>query len=373
MLVVYLMQSARVTSPGAQRQRRARARAALVPAALGALCLAGAAAPARADVEPMPSESIAITRLPFQGIAAEVVTELSGKLSDALREGGFNVLTAQQVDNKLAQEPRLLGCSTPSCYGRLAQVLGVRRVIEGEVQRLELSTFSMKLHLRDLFTGKLSEPVQERCDVCSNEDVKQMVIRAAARLVRVTPPRGPQETDRPAASSGILVVETEPPGAQVAIDSVPRIERTPASYLLAAGVHNLVVRGHGYRALRQQVEVPAGGQPVTLRLSLSALSQRRPWLTALSVITTLGAVGLVAGSAALLYFNNKPVNTPDCPDQPGVMYRCPQKYDNLVPGVSLAVGAGVLAVGAGIMFYLDNSSPRVKPIVEPTPAAPPAP
>ena len=147
------MQSARVTSPGSLRQRRARARAALLPSALGALLGAGLPAPARADTEPMPSESVAITRLPFQGIAAEVVTELSGKLSDALRSGGFNVLTTQQVDNKLAQEPRLLGCSTPSCYGRLAQVLGVRRVIEGEVQRLELSTFSMKIHLRDLFTG----------------------------------------------------------------------------------------------------------------------------------------------------------------------------------------------------------------------------
>lgn len=320
----------------------------------------------------MPSESIAITKLPFQGIAAEVVTELSAKLSDALRDGGFTVLTPQQVENKLAQEPRLLGCSTPSCYGRLAQVLGVRRVIEGEVQRLELSTFEMKMHLRDLFTGKLSEPVNERCNVCSNEDVKQMVVRAAERLVRVTPPRGPQDTDRPAPSSGILVVETEPVGAQVTIDNIARPERTPASYLLSAGVHSMVVRGRGYRPLRQQIEVPAGGQPVTMRLSLSALSQRRPWLTALSVISTIGAVGLVAGSAALLYFNNKPVNSPECPDQPGVMYRCPQKYDNMIPGVSMAVGAGLLAITAGVTLYIDNSSPKVKPIIEPTPTEPTA-
>lgn len=377
------MQRACVTSRGSQRLSQLQSGAAcaasrpsvvtVLLAFFALFTLPALLGVARADTEPLPSETIAITKLPFQGIPAEVVTELTGKLSDALRNGGFTVLTTQQVENKLVQEPRLLGCSTPSCYGRLAQVLGVRRVIEGEVQRLELSTFAMKLHLRDLFTGKLSDPVLERCDVCSNEDVKQMVVRSAERLVRVTPPRGPQETDRPAASSGILVVETEPPGAQVAIDGVPRIERTPASYLLAAGVHSLVVRGRGYRPLRQQIEVPAGGQPVTMRLSLSALSQRRPWLTALSVITTLGAVGLAAGSVALLYFNNKPVNTAECPDQPGVMYRCPQKYDNLVPGVSLAVGAGVLAVGAGVMFYLDNASPRVKPIVEPTPETPPVP
>ena len=32
--------------------------------------------------------------------------------------------------------------------------------------------------------------------------------------------------------------------------------------------------------------------------------------------------------------------------------------------------AGVLAITAGVMFYVDNSSPKVKPIVEPTPTEP---
>jgi hypothetical protein len=48
------------------------------------------------------------------------------------------------------------------------------------------------------------------------------------------------------------------------------------------------------------------------------------------------------------------------------------KYSNVVPGAALAIGAGALAISAGVMFYLDNSSPKVKPIVEPTPGEPPA-
>lgn len=324
---------------------------------------------ARAQNEPPPSEPIAIVKLPFQGIAPEVAASLSATLATTLRSNGFSVLSAKDVENRLSAESRLVGCATTSCYGRLAQVLGVRRVIEGELQSLQLSTFSMKLQLRDLYTGKLTELVKDECSVCSNDEVRQMVMRTGEKLAKSAPPLGPQAIDRPTEASGILAIETEPSGAQVRIDGSLRVERTPASYLLAAGVHDLVVQGQGYRPLRQQIEILAGAQPQTLRLSLPALLQRRPWLTALAVVSTVGALGLAGGSGYLFYQDGRPVNTSDCPDQPGVSYRCPNKYDNVAPGAALAAGAGVLAITAGILFYLDNASPKVKPIVE-APASP---
>lgn len=322
----------------------------------------------RGDAEPPPSEPIAVTRLPFQGIPGEVATDLEGGLLATLRKSGFSVRTSKEVENLLAGEQRLLGCTTASCYGRLAQVLGVRRVLEGEVQRLELSTFAMRLQLRDLFTGQLSPPqaVQERCDVCSNEDVRQMVARAAERLAQAAPPRGPQEVARPTPTSGILTIETDPPGARVTVDGIRQNEATPASYLLAVGVHNIVVAGNGYRPLRQQVEIQPGEQPVTLRLSLSALATPRPWLTALAVVSVVGAVGLIAGGGYLITLNDKPVNTDSCPDQPGVDYRCPTKYSTLLTGGLMIGGGGILAVGAGLMFYLDRRSPQVRATVDPS-------
>lgn len=337
----------------------------------------------RGDAEPPPSEPIAITRLPFQGIPGEVATDLEGGLLQTLRKSGFAVRTSKEVENVLAGEQRLLGCTTASCYGRLAQVLGVRRVLEGEVQRLELSTFAMRLQLRDLFTGQLSPPqaVQERCDVCSNEDVRQMVARAAERLAQAAPPRGPQEVARPTPTSGILTIETDPPGARVTVDGTRQNEATPASYLLAVGVHNIIVAGEGYRPLRQQVEIQPGEQPVTLRLSLSALAQRRPWLTALAVVGVVGAVGLIAGGGYLISLDGKPVNTESCPHQPDVDYRCPTKYSTLLPGGLMIAGGGVLAIGSGLLFYLDRRSPQVRATVDPSipaanpaaiPAAPPA-
>ncbi len=355
-------------APGRVSLRMFLERAFAPKCAIAILCWLSLAAvrPAMAGsgAEPPPSETIAITKLPFAGIAHEVASNLQELLRATLHRAGFNVMPATVVENRLANEERLLGCSTSSCYGRLAQVLGVRRVVEGEVQRLELSTFTMKLGLRDLFTGRLVAPLlQERCDVCSNEDVRQMVVRAADTLSQMAPPTGPQETSRPTAS-GMLVLETDPPGAQITIDRELRNERTPASLLLGAGVHNLLVEGLGYQPLRRPVEIlPA--QQLPLYLILTPLPQRRPWLTVLAWTTAVAAVGLAVTGGVLLHYHNQPVTSPDCPAQAGTMFRCPYKYDFLAGSVSSFVGAGMLAVSSGLAFYFDNSAPRRRPISSP--------
>lgn len=325
-----------------------------------------------AGAEPPPSETIAVTRLAFSGFSTEIETELQRITRNRLRSAGFTLLDAQAVDNKLNAEQRLLSCTTPTCYGRLAQVLGVRRVVEGEVQRLALSTFAMKIQIRDLMTGRLTAPtVSERCDVCSNDDVKQMVARATDTLVQMAPPLGPQSTDRPSAS-GMLVLETDPPGAEVVIDGHVQIERTPASYLLAAGVHSLEVRGSGYKSLRQSAEILPDGQQ-SLSLVMTPLPARRPWLTALTAIGAMTTIGLVAGSATLFVYNGRPVNTPTCPDQPGVEYRCPQKYDNTAIASTMAVGAGLTLAATIAGIYFDYTPPRRRNLNGPRPAPPPSP
>ena len=339
----------------------------LVAGLCGAFCLEpGFVRPACAGGEPPPSEPTAITRLSFQGITPEVAANLRASLVDVLKRTGFSVLRPDEVENRLVSESRLLGCTTPSCYSRLAQVLSVRRVIEGEVQRLELSTFSIKLQIRDLFTGRMSAPpVQERCNVCSNDDVRDMVTRAAETMVQMAPASSPQSIEKATPTSGILVLESDPQNAEVVIDGQPRPERTPASFLLAPGVHDLRLQGPGYRPTRQQVEIPPG-QQVPIKLVLSQLPKRRPWLTALSVIGAVGTVGLAIGTGVLFYMNGKPVVTADCPDKADIMFRCPQKYDNVGAGVGAAIGTGLLLVGTSIAFYMDHAAPRRARAIDPT-------
>lgn len=312
--------------------------------------------------EPLPSEPIAIVKLPFAGIASEVETSLVEVLRNTLNRMGFSVLPAQVVQNRLSGEQRLFGCSTASCYGRLSQVLGVRRVVEGEVQKLGLE-FSLQLVLRDLYTGKLvAPPAKEVCPVCSSDEMRQTVVRAAELLVQLAPPKGPQETQRPA-ESGMLSLETDPPGARIFIDRVERNERTPATLLLGPGIHDLVIDGAGYEVQRHKVEVSSGKQ-VSLSYVLSPKAQRKHWLRPLAWTGTLLAAGLAVGSGVLLYYNGRPVTTAECPDQAGLPFHCPQKYDNLAVGITAAVGAGVLALGSGLAFFFDASAPRRRPIAE---------
>ena len=330
------------------------------------MCLlgVGAATPVHAGpmAEPPPNEPIAIVKLPFAGIANEVETSLHDLLRSTLNRVGFSVLPAQVVQNRLSGEQRLFGCTTASCYGRIAQILGVGRIIEGEVQKLGLE-FSLQLWLRDLYTGKLvAPPAKEVCPVCSSEEMRQTVIRAAELLAQLAPPKGPQEQKRPA-ESGMLSVETDPPGAHILIDRVERSERTPATLLLGPGIHDLQLDGAGYEVLHHKVEVSSGKQ-VSLSYVLTPKQQRKSWLRPLAWTGTLLTVGLAVGAGVLLYYNGRPVTSMDCPDQPGLAFHCPQKYDNLAVGVAAAVGAGVLAIGSGLAFYFDASAPRRRPIAE---------
>lgn len=342
-------------------------------AALGLLCwvMAPLTAWAQGSAEPPPSEQVAITRMPFAGIAAELETELQASLRATLARQGYNILPQSTVDNRLVNEPQLLACTTPLCYSRLAQFLSVRRVVEGEVQRLQLSTFVMRLQLRDLYTGRIvGTAVQERCDICANDDVRLMVVRAANILAKVAPPKPDLPLAR-VSTSGTLFVESDPTGAQIKVDAEARAERTPATLLLAVGVHQITVEGTDYEVLRRKVEI-IPGQQVMLSLVLTPKSARRAFLRPLAWTSLIGAVGLAIGSGVLFHFHGKPVVTDECPARE-VAFHCPEKWDNLGAGIATAVGAGALAVTAGLAFYFDAAGPRRRPISRSSPAVPPPP
>ena len=87
-------------------------------------------------------------------------------------------------------------------------------------------------------------------------------------------------------------------------------------------------------------------------------------MAGLGVAATIGAVGLIVGGSALLYKHGDPVFTSECPDLGLSGYHCPNKYDNLAPGVSMLVGAGALGITAGVLLYLDSRPTKVRPVVE---------
>lgn len=322
-------------------------------ACIAALCglLSGTA---RGAFEPAPAaEMVAVLKLPVLGLSREVAALLRTALRETLQAGGFNLVDDAEVENKLARDPELTACRTRSCFARAALTLGVRRVIEGEIQRPQRSSYAIRLQLRDLRTGQLASPsIEERCDICTTEDARQMVVRAAERLFRSAPPPSIEIEKR----TGTLQIDSQPIGAEVLIDGEPQADRTPATFLLAVGVHGVQLRAPGYRTVRRPVEI-GPGQNATLNLELSPVPPRRPWLTALSIGSALGTLGLGIGSGLAFYYDQRPAHDDGCPDR-AEMHRCPEKWDTLPAGIGMAVGAGALLVVAGVTFYLDHAPPR---------------
>jgi len=312
--------------------------------------------------EPSPSEPITTAKVTFWGMADEIAAHFRKIINREMEAQGFSVRSQEDVQRLLGDEIRLVSCKTAACQGRLAQLLGVRRAVEGEVQRLELSTFSIRLYVRDLFSGETTEPLSELCQVCSTDDVERAVERLAKKLAKRVTPRSSLQVQPSLSESGILVVETEPAGAAVTIDGERRSERTPASFLLRAGVHELLVEDDKQHRVTQHVEVSPGTQPVTVRLRMDAQVARRTWKTVLGIVGIAGAAGLVAGGSTLLYFDGKPAFSDGCVDQGIAGQRCPNQYTTVLPGSLMIVGAGLLAIGGGVLLYLDNRPAKAKPV-----------
>jgi hypothetical protein len=148
---------------------------------------------------------------------------LGDELSDAARReqmrislqgglaGGFDVVPTADVDRAIAAAPTIAGCDTTACLGRLAELLGVRRVVRAQLEVVGQSNWTLWLELVDPRTGQIVGRVEDLCDVCNVSEASEKLSNAAARL------RG---------KCGTLIVTTTPP------KPVPRTWR----YLGIAGV-----------------------------------------------------------------------------------------------------------------------------------------
>ena len=357
----------RSSGPAGARQRGLARRAAGLFVAL--LCLAalsptGARAQGQAPAGPAQrrNETIAITRLPFQGVTREVEASLRQGLREALQLGGFDVAPDADVEGKLQRDPELSACTSRSCFAREALTLGALRVVEGEVKRPQRSTYQVRLQLRDLRSGQLGPPEEERCDVCGAEEARQMLARVAGRLCRAAPPL---KEDQRAPDTGTLQVDSQPLRAEVLIDGERQEDRTPATFILPVGVHSLELRAPGHKALRRPVEI-SPGRHLALNLELIAVAPRRPWLTALSGVMLGAGLGLGLTSGILWGYHGKPAYGQPSEDPClSPQARCPFKYDNRALG-SVTAGLGAaLIIGGAVAVYYDYAPPRRRIVIAP--------
>jgi hypothetical protein len=317
--------------------------------------------PGHPQAQAMPRRDVAVLKLPILGTTKEVEALFRAAVQQALRDAKLSVVPDAEVDAKVARDPQLLMCQTRTCFARVGVGLGVGAVIEGQIARPQRSTYTAQMQVRDLSSGKfIGAPVEERCEICGTEEARQMVQRAAQRVAQQVP-RGVGVQAAP--TTGVLDLAADPRGATIVLDGEVQADRAPATFLLGIGVHSVELRAPGYRAGRRPVEIPPGGR-VQLNIELPVIRPRRPWLTALSVVTVTGAVGLGGAAIGLGAFHDRPRYSEVLYDEPCVSpaAHCPQKYNTAPYAIGLGVAAGVLAVGGVISLVLEYRSPPRRPL-----------
>jgi hypothetical protein len=87
---------------------------------------------------------------------------------------------------------------------------------------------------------------------------------AALGCSRAEPPPPPPPPAGP--SAGLVRVETQPAGLELVADGAVRC-RTPCSFRIDPGLHQLTIHKSGYMPWQERVEVPPGGE-VTVSAAL---------------------------------------------------------------------------------------------------------
>jgi hypothetical protein len=137
-------------------------------------------------------------------------------LSGGLAAAGLAVVPRQEVGTKLAAAPGLVGCETSTCLKRVAEILGVRRIIRAQ---LEIFGSSYVYRLEWLGAdGRLRNRAEGRCDVCTVAELNEQVSQLAVRLARAKEVEPAPTPSGPAAT---------PPGGPAATPAAPRAATTP--------------------------------------------------------------------------------------------------------------------------------------------------
>jgi hypothetical protein len=137
--------------------------------------------------------------------------QLYRSLAGGFAAAGFAVVPRQEIGPRLAATPGLVGCETSPCLKRVAELLGVRRIIRAQV---EIFGSSYVYRLESLGPdGRLRHRAEGRCDVCTVAEVNEQVSQAAVKLARAReaptpppppgaePPPPPTGDERPAAAA----------------------------------------------------------------------------------------------------------------------------------------------------------------------------
>jgi PEGA domain len=304
---------------------------------LGAIAWAPAATAGEAAAPP---DTYALIAIDIAGDAApELKNAIAQSVVRGLAQAGSGHVGFDVVEQALRAKPELVGCTTTTCLARLGAVVGADRFLTAHV---ETAGAAYKIELTALTADGPVARAQGACEVCTLEELSELITKKTAELVSARPSQPVAVTLATSPGGGHVAVSR--PGAQGALRPVGK---SPASVSLPPGTYLVEVRLAGYSVLRKSITVSDSGEPQSFDLTLSQQAEHhghRPFRMWKWVTGGVAVAALVAGAIELGYDGNGTCGTPPCP----------KVYDTTAAGIGF-LAVGVVAGGAGgWMFWRDH-------------------
>jgi TolB-like protein len=263
---------------------------------------------------------------------------LSDRLLAGLVRGEFEVATLDS--------PEAASCADAECRRTLAAGAGAEYVVTSGIVTGERH-YRVAIELTDGTTGTVLASASRECDVCTVEEVGELLSEATTELRA--------ELDALVAGPPILAIETRPSGASIELDG-KAIGKAPIEHVVTAGSHDATVSKPGYivqrltlRAvpgLREVVAVELQPVPKLPTPPPKPPRDLRPWGGS---AVAIGLATLVAG-AALLAIDGRP-DRRHCDgtnvDGDG---DCRYRFDATAGGATLTAVGSAVAIGGIVLL-----------------------
>jgi len=288
---------------------------------------------------------MAVVDLRFTAVPPSVQQQIRNRIHQTLLKEGYQVISEATAASRLKQVSIPPGCTVGPCLVQVGHALKVDRVVMGGVAG-QGSSYDITLTLLETRGGTVLAQTNHRCDVCSFKEVEDATAVASERLHR--------QSLVFLSKRAILVVHSQPTGADILLDGLPS-GRTPSRFILNPGVHTLEVATRGHSAVTQQLQLEMG-RTHTVRVTLipklteSLIDSKRPrqahrapgWIKWV-VLGTGVVVGGVGGG--LLAMDGRETSDPR------------YVHDTRMAGVTL-ISLGAATAVAGILMSLVDLATR---------------
>lgn len=295
------------------------------------------AVPVSAAPQPRPRVAVLPT-----SVSGELEEHWRVKLADRLLAG----LVRGDFEVASVDTPEAATCADVDCRRELARTHRAEYLVTSGIVAGERH-YRVAVELVDGTTGSVLAVAARECDVCTVEEVGELLAEATTELRT--------KLDALVVGPPIVAIDSRPRGAKVELDGAD-VGVTPAETVVAPGPHEATITKEGYVVQRVTLRAVPGLREV-LSVDLQALPRApapkpkpprdlRPWgWSAVAV----GVLALAAG-ATLLAFDGRPDERHCGGSDVDADGDCRYRYDSLAGGATLtALGSGGLIAGIALL------------------------